>query len=94
MTPTSWSNLVWALFVGVVFLGLELSGLAHLAPWHTFSWTTRVDVHKWPLLYLLVVGVLWGLSIHMPTGLNLWLSLAFGTLAAAVSHVLFGWPRW
>lgn len=88
MTRTSWGFLYWGagwLLIG--FLAAELLGYFGVAPWPTFSetvWSAIKQYHIGPFVFAALIF----LTVHFIYHREVWKSVLYGLIVAAVAHWL------
>lgn len=89
MTRWTWGYAYWGagwLLCG--FLAAELAGYFGVAPWPTFSETVWHSIKSYPVIGPLVFATLVFLSVHFIYNREVWKSIAYGVVVAAVAHWL------
>ena len=93
MTRHVWDALYWGVvWLLLGFLAAELLGYWNIAPWGTLTSTVRWSI-TYPLVGVVLMGVVIFLPAHLLFGRPVWQSLGFGLAVSVLAHLLDKrWP--
>ena len=93
MSTWTWSYLIWGLrWLLIGFLAFELAAkdVLGFAPWMSLTATGRHAAQTYPVVGPLIFATVVFLTVHFLYDRDVWKSIVFGLVVAAVAHWLDG----
>jgi hypothetical protein len=84
------SDVYWAIWIFVLFLGPEIAATTHLIPLYTLSRTSWINEDTYHWLHDLLFGFLIGLAVHIRFKTPLGHAELGGLIIALVAHSFWG----